>query len=272
MADLVIKGNLSYFKFNCFKMFPELLAGIFTRKGGHSFGDKKELNMALNSENPEDSLEDVTKNITLAKDALGLTGPIVTVKQTHSSNVFFLNSQERSYEENSVIELGEGQGFDAVVIQGSGINALIKLADCQGLVLYEPKEKVLALVHSGWKGSVQNIIGKTIGEMEKKLNLDPANLVCAITPSLGPCCGEFKNYENELPKEFLAYKDHNDYFDFWSISRLQLKEAGLRDGHIEIAGICSKCHEDCFSFRRGDIFGRMGLLAGIKKIENNYGN
>ena len=103
---------------------------------------------------------------------------------------------------------------------------MIQQADCQAVLLHDPHRRAIAAVHCGWRGSVVGIIGKTIAAMQRYYRSIPADLTAFIGPSLGPCCGEFINYPDELPRWMHQYQVRPSYFDFWEISRQQLLGAG----------------------------------------------
>ena len=84
---------------------------------------------------------------------------------------------------------------DAMVTDVPGICLAIQVADCQAVVLYDPDRAVVANVHSGWRGSIINIIGRTVETMTVEFGCDPGNLLAGVSPSLGPCCAEFVNYQ-----------------------------------------------------------------------------
>ncbi|MDR1606837.1 MAG: polyphenol oxidase family protein [Deltaproteobacteria bacterium] len=250
--------GLVYYVFDILAPYPQLKHGVFARHASRELGG--DLTFAFGRQAPEST---VLASLSLAESALGL-GPAVFVGQTHSANVYLCDPQ-KPYHPRSQKELISG--YDALVTRPSDQNPgealLIKLADCQGIILYHPQSQTLALAHSGWRGSVQNILGQTVSFLNKRFGLPPAELLAGISPSLGPCCAEFIHYEKELPEEFWRFQNpKNHYFDFWAISHWQLTQAGLKPQNIEIAGICTKCQPDFYSHRRGDD-GRFALLAGI---------
>jgi copper oxidase (laccase) domain-containing protein len=91
-----------------------------------------------------------------------------------------------------------------------------------------------------------------------------ADLVAAISPSLGPCCAEFVNYLTELPLAFHDYQVRPNYFDFWAISHDQLCSAGVKSENIHTANICTCCNHDYFSYRRERETGRFASVMGLK--------
>jgi YfiH family protein len=153
---------------------------------------------------------------------------------------------------------------DSVITDIPSLAIMIKQADCQGIILFDPVTSVVSAVHSGWRGSVENIIGETVKKMERDFTCDPENIIAAIGPSLGPCCAEFITHEDIFPSSFMEYMTENNHFDFWSISEMQLVEAGLLKENIEIAGICTKCRTDLFFSYRGEgVTGRFATVAMI---------
>jgi len=149
---------------------------------------------------------------------------------------------------------------DALITDAKGLPIGIKVADCQGILLFDPVQNAIAAVHSGWRGSTQNIIGKTVRRMADEFGTEPEDILAAISPSIGPCCLEFTDPFKELPKAVhpFVYKRN---LDFWALGCHQLAEAGVRS--IELKAECTKCHPDrYYSHRNGDE-GRMEVFIGL---------
>lgn len=175
----------------------------------------------------------------------------VYADQLHGDRIFILSERPDQ----------KPQG-DAFITQQAGLPLMVKVADCQGVLFYDPVTKTIAAVHSGWRGSALNIISKTVGLMEKELGVRPENLRMGVSPSLGPCCAEFTDPERELPEE--VYPFINDrYVDFWSLSQKQAADAGIDPENIELAGICTQCNPDFYSHRRQDQ-GRMAVFIALR--------
>lgn len=180
--------------------------------------------------------------------------------QVHGTKVCVIKTQN---EAESAAEAPPAA--DAVISGVAGTGLVIQAADCQAVMLYDPVRGVAANIHSGWRGSVSNIIGKCIAAMHENFNTEPANLAAGIGPSLGPCCAEFVNYKKEIPEPFWIYKDARDRFDFWQASIDQLTAAGVRKENIELSNICTMCNTHLFfSFRAGAGSKRFAAVIGIK--------
>ena len=250
-------NSLKWYEFPGLAAHPELSHGVFTRRGGVSGPGGGELSLAFNEIDPP---ENVVTNLGRAEAALNLP-PAAFVRQTHSAEVLVVRPED-GYHPRAP---GEARpGYDALLAPLPGVALLVKVADCQAALLYDPETRALALVHSGWRGSVQNILGRTVTALAAAGAL-AARLKAAISPSLGPCCAEFVNHRAELPPGFRPFMVSENFFDFWAISRSQLTGAGLKKENIETAEICTRCSPEFYSYRRGDIWPRFGFLAGVRE-------
>jgi len=227
--------------------------GFFSRHGGSSGGSHASLNVG---HRVGDDPAAVAENRRLIKKALAAQ-VLLSAHQTHGVNVFCL-------QEDIGADL-EVDDTDALITDRPGVALMVQTADCQPVLLHDPRRRVVAAVHSGWRGSVQNILQETVATMCSTFRSDPGDIRAAIGPSLGPCCAEFIHYKKELPQAFSAYRDAGSNFDFWQISIMQLEKAGLAAAHIEVTGICSKCSPDHYSYRRSSSQGHEGTgrLASV---------
>ena len=240
--------------------FPELLAvqgiwhGIFMRLGGVSSEPFASLNV---SKGNKDDLSHIEAN--RAKIAAMVPhGKIVAARQTHGTGILNVS--------NALIE-NERAPFcgDAMISQEKALFLMIQVADCQAVFLIDPLKKVVANVHSGWRGSVANILADTILAMVNQYGCKPEHIVAGVGPSLGPCCAEFVNYKAEIPPEFWSFKDARDHFDFWAVSRDQLKKSGVKNANIHVSRICTRCNPHLFfSYRFRRQTGRFAAIIGLK--------
>ncbi len=211
--------------------------GLFDRRNGVSPPPFDSLNLSYGV---GDSNNNVSRNRRRIRQLFPITR-LVSARQVHSDKI---------YKADTIHEDMEVQGFDALLTNRPGIGLLIQQADCQAILLHDPVHKAIAAIHCGWRGSVLNIIAKTIKRMSDEYRSDPDDLRALISPSLGPCCAEFKNYRRELPAGFHPMRSKTNYFDFWKISAAQLSAAGVPERHIETCKICTACNNSFFSYRR----------------------
>ena len=246
-------GNLEYYQFELLAAVPGLRHAIFTRRGGFSEGPCAGLNVGRSV---GDDPASVDRNREMIGDCLGGVR-LQFLRQVHGSEVVII---EESCPQDRPPPVG-----DAMVTGESGICLTIQVADCQPVLVCDPRRRVVANIHSGWRGSVNNIVGRTVETLIDRFDCDPNDLLAGIGPSLGPCCAEFVNYRSEIPPELWQYRDGRDRFDFWEISRSQLRRAGLADSHIEVGGQCTRCRPDMFFSYRAE--GSTGRFAAAIALE-----
>lgn len=244
------KNGVEWLEFELFQQFPRLRHGIFLRKGGVSQGEFSSLNIGFRS---LDSQENILENLRRALACLDLQewrrgrlnhGDAVVVAEEAPSDPEFQ--------------------FDGLATKKEDLGLVITHADCQAAIFYDPVTSLVANIHSGWRGSVQNIYGKAIEFMRERFGVRPENLFVGISPSLGPQDAEFIHYKKELPSPFWSFQPQENYFDFWEISRHQLQEAGVPGSQIQIAGISTvREPEDFFSYRRDKGSGRNATIAAL---------
>ncbi len=237
--------------FPSFASQPDLVHGCFHRHGGISPTPHDSFNISYGV---GDDPDNVLHNRALVKETLGCR-TLISSKQVHGDQIAIVEDMATDQ---------ELEGYDALITSQPGIALLIQQADCQAVLLYDPKHKVVANIHCGWKGSVSNIIAKTVQRMGDEFHSDPSQIIAAISPSLGPCCAEFINYKQELPESFHPFEVAENHFDFLAISIMQLKESGVQPKLIETADICTRCDEDWFSYRRNRQTGRFCTVIGLQ--------
>ncbi len=221
-------------EFYLFKPYKDRLIHGVTKKEVGSFNDELD--------DFEESL------IELAKKS-GVHRPIY-MDQVHGNEVLYVNEYPKVKPK-----------ADSLITNTKNLPLMVKVADCQGVLMYDPKNHAIASVHSGWRGSTKNVIGNTILKMIETFSTDPKDLLIGISPSLGPCCAEFTEPHKELPSFCHSYIK-GKHVDFWRMSQDQCMKFGVPLNQIEIAGKCTKCNDDFYSHRRGDM-GRMAVFIQL---------
>ena len=247
-------SGINVYKFALFKNHSDLVHGIFARSGGTSTGAFASLNIGLNSGDIELAVENNRK---LIKREIGVQS-LTFLNQVHGAKIRILkksnNDLVHANQFNQANKLGKkAYTADGIITDIKDVSLVIQVADCQAIILYDHKKKVIANIHSGWQGSVKNIIGECLNQMISQFCCNPENIIAGISPSLGTCCSEFINYKEEIPQDLWNYKiKGKDYFDFWQISCDQLMEKGVKKENIENMKICTKCNMDKFYSYRGE--------------------
>ncbi|HUI44050.1 MAG TPA: peptidoglycan editing factor PgeF [Terriglobia bacterium] len=190
---------------------------------------------------------------------------------------------------------------DALLTAQPGVLLSVRTADCLPVLLVDPRRRWVAAIHAGWRGALERVIEKAVGELRRLYGSDPAHLVAALGPGIGACCyevgdevveafqgqfvpsaGFFKTPPADEPAGRLdlryqllfhtqAPPGHRRerarlHLDLTAVARAQLLAAGLKPGRIHAAGCCTSCRADLFfSHRReGARAGRMMAAIGLR--------
>jgi len=250
--------GVPFFEFPNLAGISGLRHGVFTRRGGCSRGPFQSLNVALSvNDNPGD----VGKNRATIEQVMG-NRRIVFIHQVHGTRVVVFSQTERGVDDRGAGGVAEG---DAIISNIPDSCFAVQTADCQAILLCDPVRRVVGNIHSGWRGSIQNIIGRTVATMTETFGTRASDLLAGIGPSLGPCCAEFIHYRREIPESLWRYGVGNNHFDFWAMSRDQLQLAGVPAEHIAVSNFCTRCRTDLFfSYRAEKTTGRFAAVIGLE--------
>ena len=174
----------------------------------------------------------------------------------------------------------------------------VQTADCLPIILADPQRRAVGVFHAGWRGTLQRIVEKGLGEMRRHYGTWPEDVLAAVGPGVHACCyrvGEevrdrFHSqfaYGRELFREiresdvvqekypllFLTARPPGHgpqelvlYLDLVEANRRQLLDAGVRRENIAASELCTSCRLDLFFSHRGEKgkTGRMLAVAGIR--------
>ena len=151
MAGWLATDGIRYYRSPLLGGLPEVVHGFFTRQGGVSTGAYDSLNVSLAV---GDGREAVAENLGRMRQALGLA-ELASAAQVHGSRAAVITSPGQA-------RLSDIPEVDILVTTVPGLGLLIKQADCQAVMFYDPVNRVVANVHCGWRGQVENILGETV--------------------------------------------------------------------------------------------------------------
>lgn len=251
------ENGLSCFRFTHLTHLEGVRHAVFGRQGGASRGAYRSLNTSYNCGDDPACVTDNRRRIAHWAE----TKDVLYLNQVHGDRVLVLKAGRTASPADEQKPL---VAADAVVTDIPHKYLAVQVADCQAVLMCDPRQRVVANVHCGWRGSIQNILQKTMQVMCGVFGCQTRDIRAGIGPSLGPCCAEFVNYRRELPSDFQRYMHRGRCFDFWAISRWQLLAAGLERRHIEVGGRCTRCDSHhFFSYRAQHVTGRFVALIGL---------
>lgn len=212
--------------FKIFKNYPGLKIGLSQKTDG-----PMEMSGTENYTNREKFL---AKNAGLLKQA-------VSAKLTHSENVAVVGARDSG----TTIP-----NTDGLVSKDGGVVLTVTVADCYPIYFFTPNENTVGLAHSGWRGSVSNLILNTVNA----ISAPPGNLLVGVGPGIGPCHFEVQADTLEKFKDFpgtIIKRGRKTFVDLPKVIYTQLIKAGIKPENIEFSGQCTFCeNEKYYSYRR----------------------
>lgn len=242
--------------------FPELVHGFGTAFAG--------------MDGLEDDDEALLENrkagtVRLAADrAIALSGPtfdkVLTVKQIHSPNLLVIRKGD------SCVPESEGIRCDGIITDRPGLLIAVKTADCLPIAVYDPVNKVIAAVHSGWRGTARKILMKALLRMQKEFGSEMEDIHIAFGPAI-----QVKDYEvsKELADSFerlfgpeVVLKNTGAHVDLVAANRIMAEKTGVRGSSIASVGLstASCCSPLFYSYRRDK--GKTGRLLNYIGLRN----
>ncbi len=307
--NLVSSAGLKWVECEAFAGIPWLVHAFGTRQGG-ALAPKPSGKNSARDYNNGPALAGQMRGRFL--QALGAgTFRLASVRQTHSTIIYCVAQRSARHplqyhlagNPSTMAEHSSGAiSGDALLCDHPGILLTIRVADCMPVLIVDPERRVIAAVHAGWRGALNRIISKTVGEMLRAFDSAPGNLLAAIGPSIRACCyevgqevvdafcGGFPNGEDffrkvpatpEESRMALRYKTlfafqvppghrvdepPKVHLDLAAVARYQLEHAGVPRDHIHVTDFCTACRTDLFySYRKEASFaGRMLAVIGMR--------
>jgi hypothetical protein len=162
---------------------------------------------------------------------------------------------------------------DVIVSDDASVAVAVRVADCAPVLIADSRLGNVCAVHAGWRGTMLGAVKQGVRALIEVLETRPSDLVAAIGPCLGPCCGEVgpevvdafrANGHDQASLEawFSPGASGRPYLDLWKANRDQLVAAGVAAENVHIAGLCSKTHAGLMHSYRAE-GQRAGRMLGI---------
>lgn len=259
-------GDLVYFTFPALENYRFVKHMFSSRLGGVSEGIYSSLNLGFKR---GDNVENVYQNYKIVCSNIGINqDDLVFGQLTHNDNIRFVTSIDKG---KGIIKELDYTDIDGLITNELNVPLVMTFADCVPIYFLDPVNKVIAITHSGWRGTVKKIGEKVIFDMITSYNSNIDNIIVAIGPSIGGCCFEVgKEVYDEfcsmdcLPLDnwFSKAKTDKYFIDMWKVIESMFLKIGVKRQNITIADICTKCNSDIFFSHRATN-GKRGSMAGI---------
>jgi YfiH family protein len=222
---------------------------------------------------------------------------IVALRQIHSDLVHVVDSVNDA--RMAVLSHDAAPQADALITRERGVLLVVQTADCVPILLADTKRRVVAAIHSGWRGTVKRIAEKTLGRMQMEFGTNPADVIAVVGPGIGQSCYEvgtevaaefhaqFPNAREwfEGPFDSLSDGDNDPnwlpwltmkppghapppprvHLDLIAANRAILGAAGIPIANMFSSDYCTACHSHLFfSYRKERNTGRLMAAIGIR--------
>lgn len=194
-----------------------------------------------------------------------------------------MNSLKAGYEEEIRIvrtnwDAGKGMigtpgiPCEAMMTDSTGLFLYLTVGDCLPVIIFDPRKRVLALVHAGRESTVRRIPEKTLRVMEEKFGTDPADVIVGMGPGIR------SHFLKRLPASIgndalwnihIRPNGHRTFLmNLFGYNRDRLMSAGVPDENIDECPLDTYAHADLFfSHRRsaetGEKEGRHACAVGM---------
>ena len=245
--------NQSFISPRLFDSIEGVVAGFSTRHGGVSNGPFDSLNLGLSTEDEKEKVLEnrrrLFESVGFSVESLAITG------QVHGDKVL------------EVDKPGLYVGYDGLVTRKKGIMLCLSAADCASVLLVDKERSLIGACHSGWRGTVANITGKTVSMMEA-LGATAASMHAYISPCISKAhfevgwevADQFDDaYLHRIPGK------EKPHVDLKAALEGQLLAAGIPSSQLETSFYCTfreKNHFFSYRAEKGNT-GRMMGFVGI---------
>lgn len=253
----------------CAPLEEEGFANAFsTRLGGVSPMPQDALNLAGFD---DDAAENIYENRRRFLKLFAGDFVLAACWQVHGASARVVRSVEDASE--PLDSLGESARCDALVTRTARVLLGVKTADCVPVILGDARTGASAAVHAGWRGTLNEIIPRTLERMSAEYGTRAADVRAVVGPAAGACCYEvggevieaFRQKFTNADQLLTPTRENHARIDLQSANQEQLTRAGVAASRIHVAPLCTMCRVDLFfSYRREKkIYGRTGRLMSV---------
>ncbi len=241
--------------------------GFSTRKEGTSRGKFTSLNLGMHT---IDEPEAVRRNFIRYCNDLGIdSARLVLPHQVHSTRILKVTAADAG---KGFCRESDFKEADGLVTNERGVCLGTFYADCTPILLLDPTRRVIAAVHSGWRGTLGRIVTEAVRVMVEEYGSDSGDILAAMGPSIKQCHFEvghdvyqlFLEKFGSLAKQHTLQRGQKFLVDTDALNIDSLCSVGVMPEHISVYPGCTFCEEEqFFSYRREGDTGRMSAVIEL---------
>lgn len=241
--------------------------GFSTRIGGVSKGYLGSMNLSFHRGDDPDA---VMENHRRFADAVGYDyRKLVFSDQVHKTDIYKVTEKDAG---KGIMRDTDIREIDGLMTNVPGIPLMTFYADCVPVFFYDPVKKVVAMNHSGWKGTVAKISRCMLSRLKEEYGTEASDLICAVGPSI---CKDCYEVSEDVAKQFMdaytkaqvdeiVYDKGDDKYllDLHRANYYNLVDSGVLPEKIDVTNICTCCNSDVLFSHRAS-HGLRGNLGAV---------
>ena len=244
--------------------------GFSTRPGGVSPAPWDSLNLDDRREGEKENVRENFRRLCAALDTD--VQKVVHSRQVHRDDIRPITAADWG---KGLWRPRDYESADGLITDVPSTVLTVFSADCNVILLHDPRRRAIGAVHAGWRGTALGLVYRAVVEMQRAYGTDPGDVRAAIGPAIGPCCFEsdddvplaLRRTLGQEAEPYMTWNGRKWHIDLKAVNALWLRKAGVVQ--TDICGLCTYCHPAWFwSHRRtGLARGEQGALIALREEE-----
>ena len=181
---------------------------------------------------------------------------LIAPRQTHSTNVKQVSLVEGGT--NMLQQTDALYEVDATYTKDKNLYLLSFHADCTPVLIYCKDTKIVCAIHSGWLGTVREIVSKVTKYLIDNEHCDPQHMHCLI----GPCISynnlevmddvidQVKSMSFDTAPFYSQIDSLHYLLDNKGLNKQQLLNLGVLEKNIQVSPLCTVDNNELFFSHR----------------------
>lgn len=269
----VKKDEVEYLQFKKLLEYDNIITHAYTLGTNMNFRTARANKMSM----AEDEFNKAIKNYKQVCNVLNTDYThIVKTNQEHTKNIAVIS--KKINKDKPDLNLDEYASTDGLITNKPNLMLSTTNADCILILFFDHVKKVIANIHSGWKGTLQEISVAAVDKMIEEYSCNPQDIICCICPSIRKCHFEVEEDVKQMfydrfkkLKQIDEIIEHKKNQKKWNIdtiliNKIILQNRGLKPENIIDSGICSVCNSNLIHSYRVEKEG-YGLATALIELK-----
>lgn len=166
----------------------------------------------------------------------------------------------------STVRYTSGIIADALFTETPGVGLFLPVADCVPVVIYDPVQRYLAMLHMGRHSTMSQLLPKVVRKFVS-LGSRSESLIVWMGPSAARASYRLEHFTaRDEPdwQPFLDVRADGIYLDMSGYNRQCCLDMGIESDNIHVSSVDTMADENYFSHAKGDVHSRMAVVAMMR--------